>query len=993
MKKVYLSVFLCFFAIAGFGATWYSQNTGDASDLENWNSLSGGGGSTPVSFATVGDVWIMQNSMSSLAELTIGGSLTVSNVYFTAHAGALTIGQDLTLTGGAAIDATGTLAINIGGNLSITGTSYIVNNPAYTTIVFNNTLSTLASPQTITWTSTAPGEWAEMNINAGCVVQLLSNVTLPPVQNAADTVYGTLVCGNFVLDCNTSDYPFVLTSGASLYTANPGGVDASVLNDYGFLYDAAANYVFNGSVPQVTGSLMPGSFAPGGSATVNNNAGVSLSQNTEFTNGSTLALTNGNLTIDVYGLRLGVSSTLSGTFSSTTMIVACNSGMVRKDFDEEGSFFFPIGDTSGNYTPIAIQVTGGTYTGGFVDANVTKQKHPNNANTNDYLNRFWTVNTSGDLNYSVTSATYVPGDVTGTEANISAGQYTCGLPWVKFGATNTVTHALSTTVVNNSASAFTGISSALPSATLTPSTAVCAGSSASLSVLTLSGDAPLSFSWSPSGTLSSATDTTVIATPGSITTYTLTVTDGNGFTGTATTSVSVNPLPISYEITGSGTYCSSLPGRHIGLSWSDTGIRYQLYLNDTVLVGAPLNGVNDTLDFGLDTAGIYTVVATDTTTGCTSVMEGFAIVTAIPTVVPTVTILPSIADTICEGTLVSFSYDETFGGEPSLQWSVNGTPISSFTPTYSYVPVNGDVVSIRMISSATCAIPDTVTASLTLSVSHHMTPTVYISVSPNDTVCEGTGVTITAAPTFGGTAPSYLWIKNTLPVDSTNSYSFIPANGDDVYCIMQSNYFCRTTTNAYSNVVAMTVLNPATSIPAVDIIALRGTSIGRNKPDTLVAVVTNGGVSPSSQWYINGAFVPGATTAVYIKTSFNNKDSVSCMVTRNDACGMATFNSVVILVSSVGVAQTGAAGDVKLMPNPNKGTFSIKGSTGATVDENVAIEITDLLGQVVYRNTVVARNGNIDEQVSLNNTVANGTYLLNLRSESGNTTLRFVVEQ
>ncbi len=716
-----------------------------------------------------------------------------------------------------------------------------------------------------------------------------------------------------------------------------------------------------------------------------------------FNDGSALSLTSGHFIIGANNLTLSPGFTFSGTFSSSNMIVADSIGMVQKQFSADSSFMFPIGDSI-SYAPISVSVTGSAYNpGAYLGVNVTPSKDPNNGNLTNYLNRYWSVMESGiaGLSYSVTSATYVPGDVVGAEANISAGQFTSTQQWIRYGVVNPVTHSLSAGGVTDSIDQFTGISTP-PSISISPSTAVCAGSGTTLTVTTTSAaDSPLTYSWAPADGLSSTSDSSVTATPGTMETYTVTVTDGNGFSATATTTVSVNPLPLVYEMSGGGTRCSTAAGLHADLSWSQPGIRYQLYLNDTTAVGSPIAGTDTALDFGADTAaGTYTIIATDTTTGCTSVMEGFVIINVIPTVVPTVTIMPSISDTICTGTTVSFSYTSTFGGdEPSFQWSVNGTPIGTFSPTYSYVPVNGDVVKITMISGATCAIPDTVSSSITMSVANPVMPTVALSINPSDSVCAGTPVTISANPTYGGTAPTFLWIKNTIPVDSDSSYTFIPADADNIYLIMQSNYFCKTTATAYSPAIIMSVLAPSSAIPTVSIVARNGTMIGDHQADTLVAYVSNGGSSPTYQWYRNDSAIAGATNAIYYQASFHNKDSLSVIVKRHDVCGLSTVNSVVILINSVGVGSSAASSaNLSLAPNPNRGAFIVKGTLGVLTDQNVSLEVTDLLGQVVYKSNVVVHEGNLEEQIALSG-IANGIYLLNVHSESGNSTLRFVVGQ
>ena len=85
--------------------------------------------------------------------------------------------------------------------------------------------------------------------------------------------------------------------------------------------------------------------------------------------------------------------------------------------------------------------------------------------------------------------------------------------------------------------------------------------------------------------------------------------------------------------------------------------------------------------------------------------------------------------------------------------------------------------------------------------------------------------------------------------------------------------------------------------------------------------------------------------------------------------------------------------EVRMIPNPNNGTFTINGTIGSSQDERVAFEITNMLGQVVYRNSAFAAGGVINEEVSLSNSLANGMYLLNVKSGGESKTLHFVIEK
>ena len=52
-----------------------------------------------------------------------------------------------------------------------------------------------------------------------------------------------------------------------------------------------------------------------------------------------------------------------------------------------------------------------------------------------------------------------------------------------------------------------------------------------------------------------------------------------------------------------------------------------------------------------------------------------------------------------------------------------------------------------------------------------------------------------------------------------------------------------------------------------------------------------------------------------------------------------------------------------------------------------------MLGQQVYKSNVTARNGQLNERISLGGSVANGMYMLSLRSGTDNEVFHIVIEQ
>ncbi|MES2704109.1 MAG: metallophosphoesterase [Bacteroidota bacterium] len=454
-------------------------------------------------------------------------------------------------------------------------------------------------------------------------------------------------------------------------------------------------------------------------------------------------------------------------------------------------------------------------------------------------------------------------------------------------------------------------------------------------------------------------------------------------------SVIVNDLPPVYSVTGGGSYCAGGAGVAVGLGGSLAGIRYQLY-NGSAMMGAPVTGTGAPVAFGSQTAaGAYSVVATNIATACVGNMMGAASVTITPVVVPSVSISSSIGLSACTGTAATFTSLVSNGGAaPLYQWRVNGTPAGTMA-MHTYTPSNGDVVSVRLTSTAACALPDTAVAAVTMTVDPYVLPNVTIAAAPGSILCEGSPVTFTAAHTHGGTAPAFTWLRNSVVVSTSPTYSVVPGNGDDFILSMTSNKPCRLATNVYSNSISMTMAERY--LPSVAISVTPGVVIQPGMSDTLTATVTGGGPAPTYQWVKNGSVIPGATTSVYISSTFANDDSVSCMVKGTGICGLPTYNFVRIKVNTTGLHTLQTIGLITVQPNPNGGEFVVTGKIHS--GEPMNLSVTNVLGQLVYDEEIVFANNDLDHKVVLNRALPGGTYLFTVRSVSGLQTFRLIVNR
>jgi uncharacterized protein YjdB len=481
---------------------------------------------------------------------------------------------------------------------------------------------------------------------------------------------------------------------------------------------------------------------------------------------------------------------------------------------------------------------------------------------------------------ATTVATVSPsGVVTGVAIGLAAISYTVT------NIAGCVANAVSTITVNLSAPPITGTAS------------VCQGLTTNLSDLTGGGV------WSSSNTAIA----TIGASSGIVTALLPGVPVISYLVAgcMATTTVTVNSLPTVYSVIGGGSYCAGGTGVSVGLNLSAIGANYQLF-NGLTLVNT-LAGTSSALNFGLQTlAGIYTVVAVNASTGCTSNMAGSAAVTITP-----------------------------------------------------------------------------------LSVA-----TVSITASPGDTICAGGHVTFSAVPVFGGPSPVYQWTKNGVNVGTGPSY--IPApfmnDGDLIGCTMTSDYACLVSGSPVTGSLIGHV-DPATW--NLDTIQVTRPVITIGQVDTFIVFAPHAGTSPSYQWYLNGLPIPGATNATFVTSALVSTDAVKCQVTSSDLCSLpkTNYSNIIKVLVQTGVNNlVNGAGYFTLVPNPNKGEFTINGILNAT-DEKVGIVVTDMLGQTIYNKMAQAGNGELNERITLGTSIANGMYLVKITYGEGSRVFHIAVNR
>lgn len=454
---------------------------------------------------------------------------------------------------------------------------------------------------------------------------------------------------------------------------------------------------------------------------------------------------------------------------------------------------------------------------------------------------------------------------------------------------NTVTYTVTGTGTNGcTATATKQVTvNAIPVVTITPATAVaiCAGNS-----VTLTGNGATTYSWAPATGLSATTGASVVASPTSTITYTVTGTT-NGCSAQATKLVTVNPLPTAI-ITAAGNTNFCQGGSVTFNANTGTGLTYNWRRNGTAI------GVT-TASYTATTAGTYDVIISNGT--CPATSNSFTVIVSTP---PAPVITASGSTSICQGTSVTLNTDPN--AAYTYQWQLNGVNISGANNSSHAASAAGSYAVV--VTNGTCVV-----TSAPVAVVVNQLPAAAVLPQGATTFCEGGAVPLFASINVGY---SYQWYFNSTPITGANSAVYIATDSGN-YSVMVSDANCSATAPA----IAITVI-PLPGVPAI----------------TTNGLVMTTGVYITYQWYRNGILIPGATGKTYTATADGN---YTVVVTNYAGCQSTSAAQV---ISSVGV--TGARKTAVTM-YPNPATTMIHIDAGKAVD----VSISSVDGKEVMRKT------------------------------------------
>ncbi len=331
---------------------------------------------------------------------------------------------------------------------------------------------------------------------------------------------------------------------------------------------------------------------------------------------------------------------------------------------------------------------------------------------------------------------------------------------------------------------------------------------------------------------------------------------------------------------------------------------------------------------------------------------------------------------------------------PGAQYSWVGpngyyTPIADPILTNVQLADSGDYIVSAILNGCLSA-PDTTHVVIRPTT----TASISITVDPSDTICLGDNVTFTATIINGGDDPQYQWVKNGFWVlGATDSFWGSPSlyNNDSIFCILTSNQVCVTNPVDTSNGVHITL---GTQIAPSVVLTANPSVILPGQPIDFTATAVNAGPNPTFEWFRDGVLIPNVTGNTYTGYNLTANDQIKVVVHSSFTCALTDTASAFWGNPDITLHTTSVTGQetaITLYPNPNNGTFAVKGIfQGIASQDNIPIEVINALGQVVYSDKTNITNNVMEIKFNLVD-MPGGMYVLKLGTGDEAHILRFMI--
>jgi hypothetical protein len=523
--------------------------------------------------------------------------------------------------------------------------------------------------------------------------------------------------------------------------------------------------------------------------------------------------------------------------------------------------------------------------------------------------------------------------------------------------------------------------------------AICSGSSASLSTFSQTDVTPTSttYSWSAptvegitnetSGTNASSFSTGNLTntTNAPITvTYSVTPKSGACIGQSFDVSVTVNPIltaGVSIEALPGGAICQGtsvtftatpVNGGTPSYIWKKNGVTVNGVTGDSYTTSGLANNDKITVEM--------TSTASPCLTGSPATSNEITM-TVNPPLPANVSIEAVPSGAICQGTSVTFTASPTNGGNaPAYQWTKNGVEITNATGvTYTASDLaNGDIIRVVMTSNASpCLTGSPATSNgITMAVNPPLPASVSISSNATDnTICSDASITFTASPTNGGNAPTYQWKKNNNNIQGATGTTFTSdelVDGDVITVVMTSNASpCLSGSPATATPITVTVNPVPVAVPVVTEEPSCSSSwvtieVRKNATETF-GVGYKYSYDGGNTWIVSNTykFKAGAGYNVMVKSPSNCiSEAVVCEgETEETTAHSGVNNNEALQVTKPLDINARIGGATKVLAAPNPFTDKVRFTLQSEVSGQGSLEIYNTVGQkiaTVYQGFVEA---------------------------------------
>lgn len=811
---------------------------------------------SPVATATPGSQTICTNQATSIALSSSAGGTTYSwtvvqsGVTGASNGTGSSITQTLTATGATSGTATYTITPTAGGCPGAPITVVITVNPLPVVNVPPATICTGGSA-VLTATGATTYSWSPAGTLSASTG---SSVTASPISTTTYTITGTTgTCvGSTTTTVTVISPPTVTVNSGTICSGSSIVLNASGATTY--TWSPATN------LSSTTGASVTASPSTTTTYTVTGTTGSCSSTATSTVTVNPTPI----ITVNSPSYCMGGSAVLTA------------SGATTYSWSPATNLSATTGaSVTANPSTTTVYTVTGTSSGcsGTASSTVTVTSNPTiTVNSGTICNGSSIVlNATGATTYTWSPASGLSA-TTGSSVTASP---TTTTTYTVTGTTGTCSGTASSTVTVN------------PNPTVTVNSAtICASAST-----TLTANGSTTYTWSPASNLSATSGTSVTANPTATTTYTITGTT-NGCSSTATSVVTVNPLPVLSV--NSGTICdgNSIPLVANGAttySWSPA---------------ASLSSASgSSVDASPSTTTTYTV--TGTTNGCSSSTTSTVTVNPLP-------IITVNSETICSGA----SANLTANGASSYTWSPAGTLNSSSGSNVIASPLTTTTYTVTGTSSG-CS--NTATSTVTV------TPNPSVTVN-SGTICSGSSLLLNASG-----ATTYTWSPATgLSATTGASVNSNPAT-TTVYTITGTSNGCSSTATSTVTV------NP---IPTVSVSNNGPLCAGQTL--TLSASSTSGA---SYQWSGPNGFNSSSQNPTISSVSNSNAGTYTVVITLNGCTSSDTTNFSIIPGATSAIIPSGPycsnGSPVNLQSVSPGGVWSGAAITNAnlgTFDPSIAVQ-------------------------------------------------------